>query len=484
MARLNSVEPVRYAQSALSSRITGLLATKPDKGLDCTGMTSVDGFEITGIQPSGTERRFGVQIDGVWSRIESDGTLTELMEQSISADALLHEGNTAEELLALTSVPALVGKKVGLAVALSAPGEDAAMPTAGIGIKCKSPVPVTRKVEESPLFALADETLLISLSSLTEVDAGGTAVVEAQATKPDGTVSEWAPVSAFNGTKANAIRFRATLDAPQIGVSIAKAIHASLQYRSGDDIVSGVGVATLISITEDWYDSVGDCRLTAVHPPLADAKISARCALREKTSVAKGEHLGLGTGERKTYQLAHTDGISYDSLAVYYDGVRQGSGYELNTEVGRVTLTAPENAVVTADYVYGWTQEEWIEMPVSGFVRTPENDRTEYKVLLPGTAQKSICAVRIDLETTEGNAEKEPLGTGTGKDRVYPLAHIVKDGMISVFADDAALPQESWVLREDNRSVAVAAPAGQQITATYDWVSETPRVGKFIAVFG
>ena len=158
MARLNSVEPVRYAQSALSSRITGLLATKPDKGLDCTGMTSVDGFEITGIQPSGTERRFGVQIDGVWSRIESDGTLTELMEQSISADALLHEGNTAEELLALTSVPALVGKKVGLAVALSAPGEDAAMPTAGIGIKCKSPVPVTRKVEESPLFALANET--------------------------------------------------------------------------------------------------------------------------------------------------------------------------------------------------------------------------------------------------------------------------------------------------------------------------------------
>ena len=139
---------------------------------------------------------------------------------------------------------------------------------------------------------------MISLSSLTEVDAGGTAVVEAQATKPDGTVSEWAPVSAFNGTKANAIRFRATLDAPQIGVSIAKAIHASLQYRSGDDIVSGVGVATLISITEDWYDSVGDCRLTAVHPPLADAKISARCALREKTSVAKGEHLGLGTHRR------------------------------------------------------------------------------------------------------------------------------------------------------------------------------------------
>lgn len=271
MARLNSVEPIRYAQSALSTRITGLLATKPDKGLDCTGMISVDGFEIAGIQPSGTERRFGVRADGLWHRIESDGSLAELMEQSISAESVLYEGNTADELLALTSVPALAGKKIGLAVALSAPGEDAAMPTAGVGIKCKSPVPVTRKAEESPLYALADETLLISLSSLTEVDAGGTAVVEAQATRPDGTVSEWATISSYNGTKANAIRFRATLDAPQIGVSIAKAIHASLQYRSGDDIVSGVGVATLISITEDWYDSVGDCRLTAVHPPLADA---------------------------------------------------------------------------------------------------------------------------------------------------------------------------------------------------------------------
>ena len=87
------------------------------------------------------------------------------------------------------------------------------------------------------------------------------------------------------------------------------------------------------------------------------------------------------------------------------------------------------------------------------------------------------------FRSTAGRIEGEAIGTGSGRMRTYPLEGIVNGGKISVLADGVELKAESWMLADDSRSVRVAAAEGAALTANYDWVSETPIVYQFVAVF-
>lgn len=485
MANITTIEPIRYAQSGLSKTVTGLLTTKPGTGVNLSDLIAVDGFEVTGTQPVGTARRAAFLLNDLWHRVNPDGSLEELMEQTISADGVLAEGNTVAELEAITSVPAFLNREIGVAIALSAPSPDAAMPTMGLGIKGTTATPVTETVQLSPLYELAPESMIIKLEAKTKTESGGTVTVEARITDIDGILGDWEPLKNFNGRKANSVQFRTTCSVTQIGVSLAEVSQVSMQYRSGDDIVSGVGVAELVSVTKDWYDGIGDCRTTVRHAPLIDAKLAAFCALRDKASIVKGEKLGSGSGERKTFQLAHTNGIEFGSIAVYVDGVRIMAGIDVNTEVGRVTFTPPEGAIVTADYIYGWTKEVWTPMHESKKLTTPTYDMTEWKLLVSANEmEKSICAVKYGLEMTEGDATDEELGVGMGRTYTYTLAHAVKEGEISVFADGVLLSPDNWTILDGNKTLRIAAPLGVKVTVTYNWISETPTMSQFVAVYG
>ena len=485
MANIITIQPIRYAQSILSGTLTGLLRTKPGNGIALQNLQSVDGFEISGVQPSGTDRRVAFGVGDVWYRISPDGSLEELMEQDFTADSVLYEGNTADELEAIAGIPAFIDKEVSFAVALSAPSADAAMPTLGITVKGTTSVPQTETVIISPVYEVVAESLILYAAADMETENGGTVAVQARITDPAGAVGDWGPLSLLQGKKISAVQFWATLTAPQIGVSAAKLSQVAMQYRSGDDIISGVGIAELISVTTDWHRAVEDSRITFFHPALTDARLSAQCAIRDRANVVTGEQIGIGTGERAVYTLANTDGIQFDSVAVHVNGVRVSAGWELNTEVGRITMTAPLGTLLTADYVHGWTEEVWTDMQLTGTVHSPVMDESEFKYLVPGNAEeKSICAVKIGLELTDGHADGDALGVGTGKSQVYALPHAVKAGHISVSADGEPLPPESWTLLEGARRIQVAAALGAALTASYDWVSETPTVSKFIAVFG
>lgn len=484
MANLTTIEPIRYAQSSLSQGVSGLLMTKFGLGLALVGIKSVDGFEISGVQPAGTERRAVFQLEGVWYRLNPDGSLDELMQQVITADNVLYYGNNMNELAAITSIPLFLGKEIGVAVALSAPSPDAAMPTLKLGVKGTTAVPIKALNILSPVYTVAPESLIFSLDVQTETANGGTVVVEGQIADPDGNLQPWAPLSVIQGKRISSVQFRATLTAPQLGVSLAKLSQISMRYRSGDDVISGAGTAELISITQDWHRSVEGCRMTVRHPPLVDAQLFAACAIRDKTSVITGESLGVGTGERATYTLAHIDGIQFSSVAIYVNGTRIIAGWELNTEVGRITLTAPLGAMITADYIHGWTEEVWQPLQNGGTVRTPDYDETEFRLLAPETGtDKSICAIKIGLTVTEAHQVGESVGVGTGHARAYPLAHAVKEGAIRVYAGGTELPPGSWRLLEGEKTLEVAAEPGVVLTADYDWISETPKVNKFIAVF-
>lgn len=84
---------------------------------------------------------------------------------------------------------------------------------------------------------------------------------------------------------------------------------------------------------------------------------------------------------------------------------------------------------------------------------------------------------------TSGHINNEVLGTATGNARSYRLAKRVLDGKITITTNGNTLSTKNWRLLDDPQYISVAAPAGQTVRASYDWLSETPTVYQFAGVF-
>jgi len=85
---------------------------------------------------------------------------------------------------------------------------------------------------------------------------------------------------------------------------------------------------------------------------------------------------------------------------------------------------------------------------------------------------------------TEGKITNENLGKGTGISQTYKLTHHVKDGAIKIYSNGSALSTKNWYLLEDTQYVRISATNGASITASYDWISESPEVYQIAAVYG
>jgi hypothetical protein len=470
MANITTQEPIKWQIDRAVSDLSGFISIPG--GLNCAVATSVDGLVVSGTEPAGTTRKIGFTVDGALYKLGSDGSLVQIA-------SVEDEGNTVAELAAITPIPGFAGKSVGVAVYLHAEDPDGEMPTFGIKALGVSSQQQTVKTEESTVYSLGDGSQIIRLDAGVASSAGGSAVVEARI---DG--GAWGTLSSFAGLPASTVQFRATLTAHDIGVSSASVSSASVLYRAGSGLVAGVGDAEIVSVTRDWHIGVRECRMNVRHKRIADSAQKAFVSFRDNPQIAAGEQIGTGTGETGTYQLANAAGIKYDSVRLYFDGTRVYSGYEVNTAVGRITCAAPAGALITADYEHGWALEEWNEMTHNGTTPALDYDVTEYKYALPyGAEPKSVCTVKIVLEVTAGHTDGEEIGAGAGVERTYALSRAVKDGKITVYADSSPLPASAWTLSGDARAVRAVAASGVNLTADYDWISETPEVSQFIAVF-
>ena len=169
----------------------GMIRTRDGSELDCSGATSVEGIEVGGSEPHGTKRRVAFRVGGAWGVLEPSGTpgtalFVPFLEQGISANSVIDEGNTADELQAFSSVPDFAGKKVGLAVALCAKLDASEMPTLSLALKCRNVNDTFVKVLTSPEldFGTASE---ISSARVDQASSnGGSVSVKARLTLQDG----------------------------------------------------------------------------------------------------------------------------------------------------------------------------------------------------------------------------------------------------------------------------------------------------------
>ncbi len=482
MANITAQNPIRFQIDTLTQILSGVIASRPSSYIDLTKASRVTGITISGNQPAKSTRHFAFRINNQWGKLTSSGTFQAFASNNADYDNVRNNGNIASQLELLSNIPALAGQTVGVAFAMSTTDPDNSLPTAGISFECVTDTQQLVNVQYSPVYELGNNAQIISLNAETLSSSGGSVNVEAQATLENGTVTGWRPIDTLAGQKCMAVQFRGNYASTNPGVSSAKISSASVIYSDGSNLATGLTDGEIITHTQDWYMPIHNCRLTINHAPLENSTIRAFVCFREQPKTSRGENIGIGSGARKTFQLLHTNGIKYDSFKLYFDNVRVFTDYELNTEVGRVTCIAPDGVIVSCDYDYGWDSEDWKEMRLSSRLSMDTFDRSEYRYSQSDNT-KSMAAIKIRLSTTSGRINNEVLGTGTGTARSYKLSKRVLDGRISITSNNATLNSKNWMLRDDPQYVSIAAPAGQTIRASYDWLSETPTVYQFAAVF-
>ncbi|MDR1979789.1 MAG: hypothetical protein LBQ42_13720 [Synergistaceae bacterium] len=486
MANITTIEPIRYGQHALTSDASGLIIIPPTYGLDYSLATTINGFTIAGEAPENTSRAVAFLLSETWVKLNSDGSTAALPTQKLTVDSLLAEGNAPEDLPAVTSVPSFTGQRIGLAYALWAEDPEGDMPSVSVVGNAISNQTVLTQVEASPTFTI--NGVLKVVDTRTDTTGGGSVLTEARTSADGGsTWTEWGDPEELIGTDVGSMQLRATLTVVTPNSDAAAISSAALTYTpDGASSTSEIGTVSVVSLTEDWHDDLSVCNLTLYHQPLVNASIRAYVAFRNETTYATREVVGTGTGAPQAYTFVHQGGIKLDTVQAYVDGV-QVYNFTADTAAGTITLTAAAGSLVSVNYEYGWESEDWRQMTLSEnrqSVNGQEQSRFVYSIPPEQLANQTVATVKIELETKEDSVTNETVGVGTGSAKSYRLSHYVKDQSIALFANGINIQTGNWFISDvDAQVVTVLAPQGTTITANYNWISETPVIYKYIAIF-
>lgn len=466
--------------------------------LSAVGMASVDGFVISGIEPSGTKRRVVfAHVDSatlaeketnttastteeetpVYYKltVDSDGKATEeaVTTQDITADSVLEEGNTVAELNSIKSIPDFVGKNVYPVIAFFAPETATTVPTMKLAIKATSAEETFEKEEESQIYQLAASPVtIISIEANVKTTGKGTAVVTARFY--NGTWTDYIDLKNVTSIKASMMQFKAKYTVAAIDSDTAAVTDATVVYAASMAKVSG-STAEIITRTMHFAEETGGkgvsyAQALIKHKKFMDADIKAYASFRTEPKTREMIALGTGTGASQTYTLSDT-GINHNSIVVQVNGVPY-YGFSYNTETNEITVAAEKNAAVTASYEYDWGDEEWKDMTlVSRQVYGEDADvyASRFQYTIPSTdTDKTVSCIKFALIRPTGDVTEETLGTGTGDTQVFKLPHFARK--------DTIVCNGTWSYNDDTRVLTVIADKGTDIKISYHWVAESHEV--------
>ena len=469
-----------FTLDTLSGLSWGIIASKPDTGLDCRMMDAVTGFNITASQPDGTEIYLAFSADGSdWFRLAANGTPISISSGIPDFDTLRISGNNIASLRALTNIPAFARKLVRVTAGLSSNNPANVKPSLNLSVKGSTASQTTSFTEYSPVYDLGSNAVISDIPFETVLSGGASVSVSAKITNEEGE-SEWLSVPRVIGKSAKSIQLKADYYSPQPGVSSAKLSSLYVQYTknaAGAPLSGG----RIYSVTEDWHMNIKSARITVRHSPLEQSGMKVYAAFRKSPGHVINHQLGISPSAKKTYDLPKKGGIRYDSFRLFSDNQELSSGFELNSEAGRVTLTAPEGSVITCSYDYGWDLENWKELTLDNRVSLDDYDISEYKISISDN-NYSAASFMIESNCTSGHEYNELLGRADGNMQTYQLKHRAVN-IPSVTYNNIILARKNFTLLEDSRLVRVAAPAGSYIRASYEWQSEPVQIHQVCAVY-
>ncbi|MEG0431050.1 MAG: hypothetical protein RR536_05685 [Anaerovoracaceae bacterium] len=464
---------MRYGFDTFSFRKQGLIESKVF--FNCNNITNVEGFNITGVQPNGCDRRLVFKIDNKWYKLigTGNGTLQELPTQDINIESVLIEGNTVDELTAITSIPDFLNKSVYTAIALDAPPDAEVMPSIAIELKIRNNQDQFQKEEFSAEYKLADTDVnVVTVTSDNSLTGQANASIMVSL-KQSGTWGGWSSPLLIKDQKASDIKFKATYTVTTLnGEDIAKINKVSCIYCNSNARVSGNN-ADLLTITSNYEVPLSYVRGHIIHKKLVDSQIIMNVSFREKPKVQELLNVGTGTGERLLIQLDDT-GINHNTLKLFFDS-KPTYEFDYNTELSQLICTAPVGAAITAQYEYGWEKEEWVLMKKVGTQPQQESNNymTSFVYELPiDQVNKTVSDIKVNLYRPNGIVTDEVLGMGLGKKQLFVLPHYAKKETVKCSGQ--------FSYDDDSRIITTIVPLGTEIKVSYEWIGETPEVSGIV----
>ena len=467
-----------------------LIITTTASAADSSDFPTVTGMEISVTEPEHTATRYLIKTGETWQKYDTTNSIwSDATEQDLTPASVMSEGNTAA---VINNLPAaafadFTGKKVNVAVALQTTDVTVQPTVTAISVKGESGAQTLSRVVNHETVTLADaEVEIVDIHVETEEVGEGKANVQASIQKADNSWTEYQSYDHFvtsPATTAKAIKFRSVLSVRQIGVDSAKVVSISVKHRTDNVAVFSEGTGVCLTKTYNFINPISRAHLMVKHPVVQDTEITAQIALRESPNTVTGEVLGTGTGTEQTVTLAHTENLASHNFALYYDGVQQASAsYSYSPTDGQVTFTAQEGVSVTADYIYGWTEERFVDM-----VHDTEYPDKDDNALVDdqfdyaagdGDPTGSVGTVRVTLIQHTGTVRNETLGTGNGSQQSFKLAHHAKAETITVLPAGA-----TWKFKDNTDVLLVTAPAGEPISVSYDWAARTNYLESVACIF-
>ena len=471
-------EGVFYTWDELSNLYTGIITSRKGHELYFS-CAQAQRFILDYSMPTGTAIFFAFSDNGTsWFSLDTNGNAVKISGE-IDYFRLSEFGNTPAQLEALRQIPAFDDKKIYVMAALSASSLDGSLPRFKLSVNAITTSQISSVNEYSPVYDL-DGSVIRDIEPVCSALNNASISLMGNAELTDGTSTGWLPLDDLKGLTAKTLQFRGTLNAPILNASIATLDKITVSYSEGA-VASSDGTGDIITLTEDWYMNISQVRVNVRHSPLNNSGLNVYAAFRKAPAIITNEQLGIGSGSRKVFQLAHTGGIRYDTVRVYFDGVQVFSDWELNGEVGRITCTAPSGSIVTCSYEYGWDLETWRELSLVSRISLMDWDESEYR-LDAGSIGCSVGALKFSMSVKSGSIGEEVIGKGTGTSKTYRLTRNAS-AMPTVTANGSALSRMNYTLLDDPKMLRVAAPSGSTIRASYNWVGDTPKIYQFMAVF-
>ena len=249
----------------------------------------------------------------------------------------------------------------------------------------------------------------------------------------------------------------------------------------GDGFVTGEDAVFTTKYFQFDY-VINRAHMTVKHQNIPDTEISAEMAMQHDAEIVKDEIIGIGDGTTQTVTLANTLYVSSYGFNLYFDGVKQTSGFVFSPTDGQVTFTAGNGVIVQADYIYNFKNEKWIPMHRAlTYPDTKNHDRATTQLhYAPAISENTgkIAAIRLKIKSLSGTVTNEILGTGNGDFQGFKLAHHALPETISVSPATA-----TWTYKENLDTIVINAPDLDTIKISYDWKARPVKIDSFAVIF-
>jgi|GEM_PF-1306830 len=433
-----------------------------------TGETSITGFNVEGTQPDESRRRFIFSVDE--QLVKFNGNDLELFGQALNLQNVLQFGNTAEEIAAVTDIPAWLGKKVYPIIALECNENSNVMPTVKLSLNASSQNDIYAKDFYSPImnFKLTGIRAKIKAAEINYTATGAATCLCYVRIKNNDVWEDWTTLDNVQNKYGMAAQFKVRCIVSTFsGDDSVTFSGAKITYTTDDILISG-DTTQICSFPEDANYNLGSCRALIRHDKLQDTVITADAVYYENPKSR--ENVALGTGNGVLQILNLPDSLAHqDTLKIFADGV-QVENFYYNTLTGEVQVNAPVGAEITASYKYGMIKTLTQPLTLESTYQDGEIFATRF--ICDELTNKKITAIIFTIKTARGNIT-ENLGTATGSMQSFELEHrALKESLTC---------SGSWIYDEDTQILKVIQTAGENISVSYDYVGKSPVIFEYAA---